>query len=98
MVSEFVAILDLPDDKPIPKLKNVHAFKLRFAKPSDVNEVLKALNVDVLVAPIPKSNILLLNGPDSAIKEATEIIEALDAEVKEGTIKGAEEKAGVRGD
>jgi hypothetical protein len=90
-VADFVAILDLPDDKPIPKLKNVHAFKLRFARPSDVNDVLKQLNIDVLVAQIPKSNILLVNGPDSAIKEATEIIETLDAEVKEGApTKGVE--------
>ena len=81
-VADFVAILDLPDDKPIPKLKNVHAFKLRFAKPGDVINVLKALNIDVLVAQIPKSSIILVNGPDSAIKEATEIIEALDADVK----------------
>jgi type II secretory pathway component GspD/PulD (secretin) len=87
-VADFVAILDLPDDKAIPKLKNVHAFKLRFAKPSVVIEVLKTLNIDVLVAQIPKSTILLLNGPDSAIKDATEIIEALDAEVKEGATKG----------
>jgi beta-lactamase regulating signal transducer with metallopeptidase domain len=87
VVADFVAILDLPDDKPIPKLKNVHAFKLRFAKPSVVNQVLKELNIDVLVAQIPKSNIILLNGPDPAIKEATEIIEALDAEVKEGADK-----------
>jgi type II secretory pathway component GspD/PulD (secretin) len=85
VVGEFVAMLDLPDDKPIPKLKNVHAFKLRFTKPDDVIGVLRALNIDVLVAQIPKSTIVLLNGPDSAIKEATEIIEALDAEVKEST-------------
>jgi type II secretory pathway component GspD/PulD (secretin) len=87
-VADFVAILDLPDDKPIPKLKNVHAFKLRFAKPSVVIEVLRTLNVDVLVAQIPKSNIILVNGQEPAIKEATEIIEALDADVKEGATKG----------
>jgi hypothetical protein len=87
VVADFVAIFDLPDDKPIPKLKNVHAFKLRFAKPNDVIEVLKALNINVLVALIPKSTILLVNGPDAAIKEATEIIEALDADIKEGATK-----------
>ncbi len=81
-VAEFVAILDLPPNKPIPKLKNLHAFKLRFANPENVSEVLKALNIDVLVAKIPKSTILLLNGPEAAIKEAAEIIEALDADVK----------------
>jgi hypothetical protein len=89
-VADFVAIFDLPDDKPIPKLKNVHAFKLRFAKPDDVIEVLKALNINVLVALIPKSTILLVNGPDASIKEATEIIEALDVDIKEGARKGPE--------
>jgi len=93
VVADFVAIFDLPDDKPIPKLKNVHAFKLRFAKPNDVIEVLKALNINVLVALIPKSTILLVNGPDVAIKEATEIIEALDADIKEGAKTGPENES-----
>jgi hypothetical protein len=31
-----------------------------------------------------------VNGPDAAIKEATEIIEALDADMKEGATKGQE--------
>jgi type II secretory pathway component GspD/PulD (secretin) len=80
-VAEFVAILDLPPNKPLPQLKNLHAFKLRFASPENVCEVLRTLSIDVFVGKIPKSTVLLVHGPEAAVKEATEIIEALDAEV-----------------
>jgi hypothetical protein len=85
MASDLVAMLDRPEGKPMPRLKNIRAFKLKFADPEQVAMMLHALEINATIAPAPKATLLIVSGPEAAIKEVTEVIEAVDVEGKPAT-------------
>jgi hypothetical protein len=78
--TSLVAMLDQPDDKPLPRVENFRAFKLKHADANEVTAILHALDVKALIAPAPKARVLIVSGPESSMKEIAEIIEAVDVE------------------
>jgi beta-lactamase regulating signal transducer with metallopeptidase domain len=81
MMADLVALLDLPPGKPLPKTKNLQAFRLRFADVGSAYEVLSALNIRARIAKVPKSKLLIVAGLEGEALEIAEVIEALDMEV-----------------
>jgi type II secretory pathway component GspD/PulD (secretin) len=78
--TNLVAMLDQPDDKPLPRVENFRAFKLKYADAQEVTAILHTLDVKALIAPAPKAKVLIVSGPESSMKEIAEIIEAVDVE------------------
>jgi type II secretory pathway component GspD/PulD (secretin) len=85
MASDLVAMLDLPEGKPMPRLKNIRAFKLKFADPEQVAMMLQALEINATIAPAPKATLLIVSGSEAAMKEVAEVIEAVDVQGKPAT-------------
>jgi hypothetical protein len=80
--ADLVTVLDLPPGKPVPKIKNLRAYKLRHANAGELADVLRALELDVRLVPIEKGNFLIVAGPEAAMTEIGETIEQLDVESK----------------
>jgi beta-lactamase regulating signal transducer with metallopeptidase domain len=78
--ADLIAVLDLPGGKPIPKVKNLRAFKLQFARADKIAEILDQLGTEARILPLAQTNRLIVAGPDAAIKEVAELIEELDVE------------------
>ncbi len=83
--ASLIAVLDPPDGKPMPKLKNLQVFKLKYARADTMGHILKELDIDgIRILSLMQTNRLLISGPDAAIKEVAELIEQLDVESKDG--------------
>jgi len=82
-VAELVGVLDGPAGKPAPGLKNLRLFRLRFADVAVTVDVVTDLLDGARIAALGSSGAVVVMGPDSALKEAAEVIEALDVESKE---------------
>ena len=78
--ADLIAVLDLPGGKPIPKVKNLRAFKLRFARADKIAEILDQLGTEARILPLTQTNRLIVAGPDAAIKEVADLVEELDVE------------------
>jgi hypothetical protein len=86
-VADLVAALDVADGKPMPRLKNVRVFRLRYANAPEVVSILGALDLNgVAVGNVtPGQRLIVAYGPEPALKEVAEVIEAVDVEGKPGT-------------
>jgi hypothetical protein len=86
IVADLVAVLDLEKDKtaaaPLAKGRNLRAFNLRYADANEIAKVLRNLNLNARMAFPPKSNLIIVIGSESEMKEIGEVIDALDVEVK----------------
>jgi type II secretory pathway component GspD/PulD (secretin) len=80
--ADLVAVLDLPKDKPIPRVKSLRAFRLRHAEASALAEELKKLEMNVRIVGDAESNTLVVAGPEAEMKEIADVIEQLDVENK----------------
>jgi hypothetical protein len=81
-VADVVALLDLPPGKPLPKVKNLHAYRLRHANAEELTQVLQTLDLAVRIVPMPQANLLIMAGSEEAMKEIASVIEELDVERK----------------
>jgi hypothetical protein len=81
-VGEIVALAELPANKPLPSLHRVRAFRLEHANAVDLVEKLNQLEMEVRLASLDNSKIIVAIGSESAKKEIAELIKALDIEVK----------------
>jgi hypothetical protein len=87
IAADLVAVLDLPADKPIPKVKTLHAFKLRFADGDELADVLRRLELKARLVAFPgqedrRANLIVVRASEDVIKEIGSVIEQLDVEVK----------------
>jgi hypothetical protein len=82
IAADLVAVLDLPADKPLPKVKNLRAYKLKHASAQDLNAVLNSL-LDARMVPVEKGNILIVAGSEDVMKDIDGVVEALDIEVQQ---------------
>jgi type II secretory pathway component GspD/PulD (secretin) len=78
--ADLIAVLDLPGGKPIPKVKNLRAFKLKFARADKIAEILDQLGTEARILPLTQTNRLIVAGPDAALKEVADLVEELDVE------------------
>ncbi len=77
--AEFIVVIDLPEGQPIPKGKNMRAFKLKHARAKNVANILVSLlDSEASILPLSQTNRLIVAGPEAAIKEAADLIEQLD--------------------
>ncbi len=96
IAADLVAVLDLPADKPMPKVKNLRAYKLKHASAQDLNGVLSSLEMDARMVPIEKGNILIVAGSEDVMKDMDSVVEALDIEVQQSTEPPKPDKEGKR--
>jgi type II secretory pathway component GspD/PulD (secretin) len=87
LAADLVATLDVAEDKPAPQAKNLRVIRLRFADANEVAQVLDQLHVEANVVSAPKAHAVIVSGPPAALKEVSEVIEALDVEGKPETGK-----------
>ena len=80
MAADLVAVLDVPADRPVPNVKNVTAFKLKFAPANEVAAILRELELGAQIVPDERANSIIIAGPEAARKEIGELIGALDVE------------------
>jgi Zn-dependent protease with chaperone function len=79
---ELLAMLDVSDDKPIPPLKNYRVFRLRYADPNEVTQLVMRLGINAVMVPAPTAHMVVVSGPEAAMKEIGEVLEAVDVEAK----------------
>lgn len=78
--AELFAVLDLPEDQPIPKLSHIRAFRLKTADPRKVAEQMEALGTAARVVAVTDLNLVVAFGPEHELKDIADAIGALDAE------------------
>jgi hypothetical protein len=81
-ISEIITALDTPEDKASAKLKNFRTFRLKHSGAAEMASILQELDLKVTVSVLQKGNMLAVSGPEAALKEVGELIEALDVEGK----------------
>jgi type II secretory pathway component GspD/PulD (secretin) len=80
--ADLIAVLDLPPGKPLPQVQNLRAFQLRHADAANLAKMLAALEINARIMPVPRSKMLIVSGPEAAMKEISEVITALDVDDK----------------
>jgi hypothetical protein len=78
--ADLIALLDLPGGKPLPRVKNLQAFKLKYAQADKIAQILDELGINARILPLSKTNRLIVAGPDAVVKEIAELIAELDVE------------------
>jgi beta-lactamase regulating signal transducer with metallopeptidase domain len=81
-IGDIVATLDSGDKKPAAKLKNLRTFKLKHADVNQVSQIVQDLDLNVRVSILLSSEMLVISGDESALKEVANLIEELDVEGK----------------
>jgi hypothetical protein len=82
IAADLVTTLDVAEGKAAPQAKTIRVFHLRFAHPEGTAEVLQALGINAIVVAAPKAGALVVSGSPEALKEVSEVIDALDVEGK----------------
>jgi type II secretory pathway component GspD/PulD (secretin) len=81
LAADVVAALNAPADKPLPKLKHLRAYRLRFADPTELAQVLQQLELDASIVAGPQgSKLLFAAGPDDLLQDLDEAVKLLDAQ------------------
>ncbi len=83
IAADLVAVLDRAGGKAVPKVSNLHAFKLKYAQAGRLAQILDELGVKARVVPLEKANILIATGPAEAVKEVSDLVQELDVEAKD---------------
>jgi hypothetical protein len=90
LLTDLVAVMDKAPGKPLPKVKNLHVFKLKYADPETVVGAVTQLAIKAKVAPVRGSDdvhqdelFVVATGTDEQIREVRAVVEALDVKSKE---------------
>jgi type II secretory pathway component GspD/PulD (secretin) len=83
VAADLVAVLDGAGGKAVPKVSNLHAFKLKYARAARLAEILDELGVGARVVPLQQANILIVTGPAEAVKEVSDLVTELDVEARD---------------
>jgi hypothetical protein len=83
-VAELVAALDVAEGQPMPRLKNLRVFRLRYVNAPEILAILGALDIDGVTFGNASQGqkLIVAHGPEAALKEVAEVIEAVDVEGK----------------
>jgi hypothetical protein len=84
LAADVVAILDTPEDKPLPGTTALNAFRLKHVDAVDLVGTLHALDdsIKYRLAPVGRMKLLLATGSDEQMKELAEAIKELDIPAK----------------
>jgi type II secretory pathway component GspD/PulD (secretin) len=86
-VTDLIAVLDADPAKSAPESKNAQVIRLRYAKVPEIMPVLTGLGLQNQVLSLPRTNMLLLIGPEADTKDIRAVVERLDIERKAATNK-----------
>jgi type II secretory pathway component GspD/PulD (secretin) len=80
LAADLVAVLDTPEDKTLPAVKAIRAFRLQHLDADDLVAMLHQLdpNMGYRLAPIARMKLLLATGSDAQMKELTDAVKKLD--------------------
>jgi hypothetical protein len=84
LAADVVAILDTPEDKPLPGTTALKAFRLKHVDAADFVGTLQALdpNPAYRIVPVGRMKLLLATGNDDQMKELAEAVKELDIPAK----------------
>lgn len=93
VIADVVTVLNTAPGKPLSKVKNVHAFRLKYANPEDVGTAVALLGIEARLAPLrmpdgdagseDQRRFLFALGTEEQIRDIAEVIEGMDVEPKE---------------
>lgn len=83
IAADLVAVLEMPDDKPLPQFKSLRAFSLKHADADELADVLYQLEPEVQIAALPEAKLLIVVGSEEAMKDLGDAIKELDVPTKE---------------
>ena len=84
VIADLVAIIDVQDGQPAPKVKNLRVFRLKHADSKNIMGVLATLEIanisgPCLAAELDRNNLIVL-GDAAGIRQIEQVIQALDVE------------------
>jgi hypothetical protein len=98
IIADLVTVLNASPKKPLPKLKNLHVFPLKYADPHRVAAAVTLLGIGARITPLafdpaggpaPDSEegaaprLLFVRGTEEQLREIRQVIEAMDVRVPE---------------
>jgi hypothetical protein len=97
VIADLVTVLNGNSRKPLPKVKNLHVFKLKYADPEEVATAVLQLGIEARATafpPTPESDedqprLLIARGTDEQIREIRQVVEAMDVRSRDEEQEGA---------
>jgi hypothetical protein len=84
LAADLVAVLNTPEDKPLPAVKSLKAFRFQHLDTKDFVGIMQQLdpNIGYRLAPIGRMKLLLAVASDEQMKELAEAVKELDIPTK----------------
>jgi hypothetical protein len=84
LAADVVAVLDTAEDKPLPGVTSLKAFRLKHVDAVDLVGILQALDDSITyrLAPVGRMKLLLATGTDEQMKELADAVKELDIPAK----------------
>jgi hypothetical protein len=82
IASDLVTVLETPDDKPLPEVKSLRAFRLKHADADELVSVVQELEIQARIVAAPLARLLIARGAAETLGEVAELVKELDVEVK----------------
>jgi type II secretory pathway component GspD/PulD (secretin) len=83
VAADLAAVLDAPPGSALPPVKSLRGFRLKFASPREVADILRQLNLhDARVVALEKSSLLLVMASDADLDEIGDLVKDLDVEAR----------------
>jgi beta-lactamase regulating signal transducer with metallopeptidase domain len=89
LVADLITVLDGDAGTSVPRIATFTVIRLKHRSVDDVLPVLQELDVGVRIVNEPRTNTLLVNGSEEAVKEVKELVNALDVAVSRPPPAGA---------
>jgi type II secretory pathway component GspD/PulD (secretin) len=78
LAADLVAVLDLPEGKPLPEVKSLKTFQLKHANAEELANVLQTLQLEAKIMALGNAKMLVVAGPEAAMKEVADLVKDLD--------------------
>src|SRR5262245_18991264 len=78
LAADLVAVLDLPKNKPLPEVKSLKVFPLKHADAEELMSTLQALGLEARMVALGEAKMLIVAGPEEAMKEVGDLVKDLD--------------------
>jgi hypothetical protein len=94
---DLIAIVETPDDKPLPAVKNLRAFRLKHVGADVMTNVIEELEMGARVVSAPLARLLFVAGSEDVLRDVSDMVKELDVESKKPD-KSAPPKRLISGD